>query len=211
MTVTPSGSTTNFSGVGAPNPKLFLPSLDQVEEPVATILRTMLNYINNLIAPSGGGAYLSLTGPGETTTPGALTQRGPFTVADSQGNIILDETSPGGVAILTASSPASQVEVGTPTGAAIFDVATGNVEINSAGSIAIGTGSTQGVELQSAAGIEIVSAGSGASGPQITLFTHGADPNGVVTSTSKGDLCVDTSTPGLWQATAAASTVWTAL
>jgi len=42
-------------------------------------------------------------------------------------------------------------------------------------------------------------------------FTHAGDPNGAVTSVAKGDLCLDTSTPALYQAAGAASTVWTAV
>ena len=38
-----------------------------------------------VIASSGGGGYASLTGPGETETPGALTQAGGFIVEDTLG------------------------------------------------------------------------------------------------------------------------------
>lgn len=80
------GETTNLTGQGSPNPvKLTLPMLDQVQDPaVQTALLRILQFVNNLVAPSsGGGGYASLTGAGETTTPGALTQLGPFTVTDT--------------------------------------------------------------------------------------------------------------------------------
>lgn len=40
-------------------------------------------------------------------------------------------------------------------------------------------------------------------------FVSAGNPNGVITSVAKGDVCLDTSTPALWQATAATATTWT--
>ena len=82
--VTYNGDTTNLTGVGSPNPvKLTIPNLNQIQDPaVQTALLRILQFVNNLSAPSsgGGGAYDSLTGPGETTTPGLLSQAGSFEI-----------------------------------------------------------------------------------------------------------------------------------
>jgi hypothetical protein len=83
--VTYNGDTNNFTGEGTVNPeKLTLPYIDRVPDPQtrAALLRIQ-QYINNLLAPGSGGAYASLTGVGETTTPGKLTQLGDFTVSDN--------------------------------------------------------------------------------------------------------------------------------
>ena len=203
MTVTPSGSTTNFSGVGAPNPKLTVPSLDQVEEPMATILRTIVAWLNNLSAPTSSGGYASLTGPGETTTPGALTQLGPFTVVDTAGAILLEEDTPGGAIVLYQSQPTGEILIDSVAGVQIR--ATGRaIQIDN-------NSTTHPLSITSDDAIIISSAGGGSSGSAFTLFTNNGNPNGVVTSVAKGDLCTDNVTPGLWIATAAASTVWTAL
>ena len=42
----------------------------------------------------------------------------------------------------------------------------------------------------------------------ITVFTYSGDPNGNVTASAIGDRCNDTSTPALWQATAADDSHW---
>ena len=55
--------------------------LDKVTDPaVQAALLRIQQFINNLVAPSSSGGYDSLTGAGETATPGALVQAGPFTV-----------------------------------------------------------------------------------------------------------------------------------
>ena len=80
MAVTYNGQSNNLTGEGSPNPdKLTLPFLDKVDANTRASLLRIQQYINNLVSPSGSG-YASLTGAGETTTPGALTQAGPFTV-----------------------------------------------------------------------------------------------------------------------------------
>lgn len=84
--VTYNGDSNSLTGQGSPNPiKLTLPMLDQVQDPAvqASLLRIQ-QFINNLVAPSGGGGgYASLTGTGETTSPGVLTQQGPWVVVTS--------------------------------------------------------------------------------------------------------------------------------
>jgi len=114
MATTP-GNTTNFSGKGAPNPKLVIPNLGQQPPELQAIFLAIVNWCNALVAPSTGAAafYASLTGAGETATPGDLTQQGGFTVNDnkSAAGIVLQDTG-------TSSSPGITVE------------ATGNGNIN---------------------------------------------------------------------------------
>lgn len=45
-------------------------------------------------------------------------------------------------------------------------------------------------------------------GNPFNLFAYPGNPNGHVTAKAEGDLCVDTSTPALWQATAADNSHW---
>jgi len=61
-------------------------------------------------------------------------------------------------------------------------------------------------------GWTICAAGSGITSwglESTTHFNHAGDPNTHVTSVRKGDLCIDTTTPALWMATAATATTWT--
>jgi len=54
------------------------------------------------VAASGGsGGYASLTGPGEGSTPGDLTQAGGFTVNDTQGHGVTVNSNHGNVAVYT--------------------------------------------------------------------------------------------------------------
>jgi len=82
VAVTYNGDSNTLTGQGSPNPlKLTLPMLDKVTDPaVQAALLRIQQFINNLVAPSSSGGYDSLTGAGETATPGALVQAGPFTV-----------------------------------------------------------------------------------------------------------------------------------
>ena len=80
MAVTYNGQTTNFTGKGSPNPqKLVIPYKDKMDETNRAAALAIEQFVNNLVSPAGGG-YASLTGAGQTTTPGALTQLGPFSI-----------------------------------------------------------------------------------------------------------------------------------
>lgn len=41
-----------------------------------------------------------------------------------------------------------------------------------------------------------------------SFYSYGGNPNGNVTAANKGDFCIDTSTPAIWQATAMGNTSW---
>jgi len=81
------GQTNNLTGVGSPNPdKLVIPYKDRMDPQMRSAMLKIEQFVNNLIAPaSAGGVYASLTGPGQASTPGKLTQLGDFTVADNTG------------------------------------------------------------------------------------------------------------------------------
>jgi hypothetical protein len=86
MSVVYNGQSNNFTGEGSPNPqKLVIPGKDKMDPVLATAFLAIEQYINNLTVPESGGsgAYASLTGTGETATPGELDQAGPFTVTTS--------------------------------------------------------------------------------------------------------------------------------
>ena len=116
------GDSNNLTGQGSPNPnKLTLPMLDQVQDPAvqASLLRIQ-QFINNLVAPSGSGGYASLTGAGETTTPGELQQAGRFFVTELSTTaftpVIELKTAAGDIVLLvddTTTTPATfgQIQV----------------------------------------------------------------------------------------------------
>ena len=219
MTVNPSGTTTNFSGNGAPNPKLFIPQIDKLDEPTKAAMFAIQTYINNLVAPTGSGGYVSLTGPGETTDHGALTQDGPFSVIDTTtpaGAIILEEFGSTGILIFALAAMLVEVYSGPLT----IELATGY------GLLKIESGSTQGILLNTSLGANggvsisarncatgiTINAGEGAPAATVSLLTYPNNPNtGGVTASHIGDLCVDTLTPGLWQASATGTGSWVAL
>ena len=41
-----------------------------------------------------------------------------------------------------------------------------------------------------------------------SFYSYGGNPNGNITAANKGDFCIDTSTPAIWQATAMGNTSW---
>jgi hypothetical protein len=76
-------------------------------------------------ASGGGGGYASLTGTGETTTPGDLTQDGGFTVNDSAGDgITLDST--GG----TITEDGDQIRLNSVDGTFITNTTTDGINVS---------------------------------------------------------------------------------
>ena len=143
MGIVYNGDSNSLTGVGSPNPvKLILPMLDQIEDPaVQAALLRIQQFVNNLVAPSGGaGGYASLTGAGETTTPGDLTQAGglevdvptgdSFAVFQNYGNAIVQSEGGG--------SPVSHGTITVGSGASATD---GFVSIISSDTVTI-TGGT---------------------------------------------------------------------
>lgn len=94
-----------------PVKKLFIPNKNMPAfNPYryGTDMRAIENYVNNLAAPAPAGAYASLTGPGETATPGDLTQQGGFFVFD---------TVPDGIFLFSTGGSGGQVQIAAANGA----------------------------------------------------------------------------------------------
>lgn len=88
-----------------PVKKLFIPNKNMPAfNPYryGTDMRAIENYVNNLPTPAPAGAYASLTGPGETATPGDLTQLGGFFVFD---------TVPDGIFLFSTGGSGGQVQI----------------------------------------------------------------------------------------------------
>jgi hypothetical protein len=129
----------------------------------------------------GGGGYASLTGPGQTVTPGDLTQAGGFTVNDTAGDGI-NFTSTGGAASLTSSS--GNVTVGSGTGLSALQ-GSGTVTVENLGTSAAlsapaaggmtmvgGSPGSGEVQVTGAGGNQVVITG-GSAGNEITLNSGG--------------------------------------
>jgi ribosomal protein S11 len=96
-------------------------------------------------AGSGGGGYVSLTGPGETATPGALTQAGPFIVNSATGDVVVT-TSGASSAIKLLADGTQGITISTNLGS-------GSVAIISNNSIGLGITNSgiPGIQLSSTA------------------------------------------------------------
>lgn len=188
------------------------------------------------VSSSVGAAYASLTGAGQTVTPGDLIQAGGFEVNDLGGSAIgirlqsssasgitvaggaggggvgIGDVSFNGITLNTTAGPGSitsESNSGTfirDSGSGTFISGTGAgslVSIRSGGTAPGGTAGS--VAIQFSASLNIKGPGTAA----FSLFVSAGSPNLVVTANAKGDLCIDTSTPGIWQATAAGNASWT--
>jgi hypothetical protein len=108
-----------------------------------TISPTSGTGVVTISASGSGGGYASLTGAGETTTPGDLTQAGGFTVDDNAGDGISltsggssddgdieiraesHSTTPGGVVNISAANGATQLSMNGGTSPAIELISNG--------------------------------------------------------------------------------------
>ena len=184
MGITYNGDSNTLTGVGSPNPvKLTLPMLDQVQDPaVQAALLRIQQFVNNLVAPSsGGGGYTSLTGPGETTTPGELVQQGPFQVFDSDTShgILFQGTNTTVVSKSVNGANNSTLSLSPTSGTLsstgdLFISATTLVQITSTGAASLSGATSTGIGSPSG-GVTIeghlIGIGSGASvSPQIGFF-----------------------------------------
>jgi hypothetical protein len=179
------------------------------------------------VATTPASGYASLTGAGETSSPGALTQSGPFTINAGSGGAVssaqfgTNTPAPGSI-VLGADG---YVDIGA--GAVSLSGNQLNMNFNPGGvrCVTIGGFQVQGGFSADGIGVAYGTSGAGAgSNPGISvedlgtsamfgLYVYHGNPNGVVfpgTGTGNGYLCVDTSTPGLWQYHLS-STSWVAL
>jgi hypothetical protein len=207
----------------------------------------------------GGAGYASLTGPGETTTPGDLTQLGGLRITDTGASgfevftdgplqvtcnngtpLLIENAGTGGIKIYEPAAGPIQILADTNASRILVEAnGTGGANVvniqsvGSGGAVGIAGGANAGfltptanrVEIagrdfvdllfgantgaaKGSRGINVTDSGTGGVGFQLT--TNNGNPNGVFNGTHNGDLCVDTSTPGLWQ-WHSGSTSWVAL
>lgn len=110
----------------------------------------LVNYVDSIAG--GGSAYASLTGPGQTVTPGALTQAGPFTV-DLSGSDSFDVNS-ASVDKIKYDGTVDEITLTTGTGlSSAIDAQAGNggfVVLHPAGNyVQIGVSSTSLIQITS--------------------------------------------------------------
>lgn len=167
-----------------------------------------------VVGGGGGGGYASLTGAGQTVTPGELDQAGPFTVTSDSGHVValIDQV---------VSAVAHSIQFGTPgrfnvgalsvsvsANSVNFSVNPGNVQFDTIANTIVNTG---GFIARQSAQIQYGIAGAGAGSlPGIVLnnlgvstsvgmHVYGGNPNGVfVPPTGTNAICFDTATPALW-------------
>jgi hypothetical protein len=147
----------------------------------------------------GGGVYASLTGPGETTSPGSLTQHGGFFVTDSTGTGItlasngpVEVESTGNVLTLFGGTGA------VLTSSSTFATPTNSTTVHGDSVLILDSGNSE-FRLQNA-NINV----------HASIFIYGgSNPNGTINSLHAGDLCIQTgATPSLWQSTATGLSSW---
>lgn len=159
----------------SPVKKLFIPNKNMPAfSPYryGTDMRAIENYVNNLAAPTPGAGYASLTGAGETVTPGDLTQAGGFTIND---------TAPDGIFLFSTGGSGGQIQMFAANGAftdlssivttsaliilqQVTGASTMNMQMGS-GLWAAGTGSA-------ANGVEVEDLGGGT--PGVGFYGHAA-------------------------------------
>lgn len=135
------------------------------------------NGIVTISSTSSSGGYDSLTGAGETATPGKLTQAGGFTVDDPDGDGILFETAKTGSSALELSTTNINSEIflnaggGGASGVNIYTNGTDGItlqdaqthaflETNNSGNMTLGGGSFGGYVEISAGGFIVTGTGS---------------------------------------------------
>jgi hypothetical protein len=158
----------------------FTSPITLVSGPLVTDFSDWTEAVQDIGGGGGGGGPVSLSGAGETTTPGDLVQAGGFTVNDSAGHGITLDSATG---VITIEAPGPGVGVGieangagsgivlTTTGAnsfmiigdqpstGVIDMGGGGVNVHAGtplstlpGSVLISADSTGGVIIQTASG-----------------------------------------------------------
>ena len=176
------------------------------------------------VTGGGGTGYASLTGPGQTVTPGALTQAGEFTVNSGGASLVVGATSGPFTDVVNIST---DTEMNLTAGGFTLDTNT-----------CIVTTSLTGLEVTMDAGFDFVShnglivqegmavtygiGGAGATSgdglhltdigvasTQVCIMVHHGNPNGAITPPGGfAGFCIDTATPKLW-VWAQGAAVWT--
>jgi hypothetical protein len=112
-----------------------------------------------VVRGGGSGGYASLTGAGETATPGDLTQAGGFTVNDTAGDGIELESTGGGISITNTESGAINIVDSGDTGFNIQETGDGNalnlVSSGTAGEVSINASDAAGQVSVNAGGTSV--------------------------------------------------------
>ena len=180
------GSTTGFTGVGTPNPKLNITQKAQMDQAGIRAMLQIEQWANNLQA--AGSGYASLTGPGQTTSPGELTQQGDF-VVDSNSTVGIDLNATTGPIDISSTSSTHGIVIqsngGGTGGIVIDDAGTDGITITETGVL----GNSAGINVTdtTTGGVNIL--GSGAGGVTIT----GSVGNGLNLSGGGGGIFIGTS------------------
>jgi hypothetical protein len=169
------------------------------------------------VTGGSAGGYASLTGPGQTATPGELTQAGSLVVNGSSASLGVDVVAGAFNHAVTIDTPdvLAVVAGGATVTTSEGTLATSAVgwEINTTGAFQVTTG---GLIAQQGEGVFYGTAGAGvSSSPGITLddrgttilggptsigfFVYTGNPTGVFTpGGATGAICFDIGTPALW-------------
>lgn len=163
------------------------------------------------VTGGSAGGYASLTGPGQTTTPGLLDQAGGFDITSGDNLFSLD--APGGgsgnlVATVTNSATITAPGFTLDTNVAILTTSLAGVELTTDPGfdfIVNGMSSTEeigvsygigGSGVTTSPGITFEDAGTGTT---IGMFVFAGNPNGHITLTgTTHGVCFDTATPAMW-------------
>jgi hypothetical protein len=169
------------------------------------------------VTGGSAGGYASLTGPGQTATPGALDQEGPFTVNSGSTSLGVDVVAgifnhavtidtpdvlavvAGGIDVITNEGSLATSLVGwevNTTGA--FQVTTGGLIAQQGEGVFYGTA---GAGVTTSPGIALQDNGTltGGGPTSIGFFVYNGNPTGVWSpSGATGAICFDINTPALW-------------
>lgn len=168
------------------NPFLFIPTkvkAGQQNENVTIAFRKIENWAQSLPpipAGGGGGGYASLTGPGQTTTPGDLTQAGGLTVNT-------DSTTSMGIQLNDTSSHGAYLNSYGSGGAGIFDHGgiginidvggVGNITITPGGGMTINDSTAHGTTVRESGSGSLLITSSGSGG--INIYNNGTGAQGI--------------------------------
>ena len=125
---------------------------------------------------------------------------GPLSVVtpNTEGGLYFDTTPTGGTGLWTAIGVTSadwRSLGGAGSGGLVFDPTAGTALTSNDESNQLVLPDGGGLELAQSSGAGVV-------------FVNAGNPNGHIAALDIGDICIDTSTPGVWQATAADNSHW---
>lgn len=135
---------------------MAIPDAPDFQRTVVTVTVAMTDapdFQEVVVSPGGSavGGYASLTGPGETVTPGALTQAGNFTV-NGTSTIYLHIGPTGTGTLGFAQEGTGGINLGDTGGGGIGAVTTANVELSSQTGTVINDAGTQGIRVSAVGG-----------------------------------------------------------